>query len=502
MRRVKIICIMFAVLSGVIALFAPPAKAVPAYARYYGMSCSVCHTVWGDLNQNGATFKLSGYRRMNGRDLQPPTKDIELAQGALALPAMFPISIVTGAGFDYRTEKRTASDGSKSTRTGSSFNLEDISIFVTAPLGKHLSIFAEFPMYETKAWEFTPTGPAEAGDTKTHKNIQFPTENPTFEVAKAWWNSLLPTDWAPQDSLNALIGITHPPLPYPSGKVRLSVNQYLVYERRPLDLLSPKKLDDFLSVDQEESLFRLGEPQVLLELNGYLVPGGKPTDIGPPQTFWTEYHLGVTNGSNGKSDNNSKKDVYGRFVMRWWGQSLGVFGYYSPDTYDKGLRSDASIANGGIMSGQQRDNSTFRVGPDFGLSLAPWGIPVTLKNDILFNRDSDPTGFGKSFSWTGGFHEINWRVIPALMAYARYDWIRGNSYDDTAAGGITRAKPSEWDIVAGLQYLILDNVKVTGEYRWREFKNTLSDPAAAALGISTGKRLTENGFTIRLSFGF
>ncbi len=497
MRRVGIIYAMVAALNGALALFAPPAMAVPAYARYYGMTCSVCHTVWGDLNPNGLTFRLSGYRRMNGRDLKPVMKDIELAQGALAIPSMFPVSIVTGVGYDYRKENRAAFDGSTSSRTGSSLNLEDISIFVTSPLGKHLSIFAEFPMYETRAAEFTPTGPAEAGDTHRHGNIQFETENPTFEVAKAWWNSLLPADWAPQDSLNALLGITQLPLAYPSGKVRLSVNQYLVYERRPTDLLSPKKPDDFLSSNQQDSLFRLSEPQVLAEFNGLLVPGGKPTDLGPPKTFWIEYHLGVSNGSNSKSDNNSQKDVYGRYVMRWWGQSLGVFGYYSPDTYDDGFREDASIANGGILSGLQRHDSTYRVGPDLGLSLAPWGIPISLKNNVLFNRDSNPTGFGKSFSWTGGFHEINWRVFQPLMAYARYDWIQGNSFDDTSAGGVTRVKPRDWDVVAGLQYLILENVKVTGEYRRREFKNSLTDPA-----LPTGKRLTEDFFTLRLSLGF
>src|SRR3974390_63157 len=139
MRRVGIMSIMLAAFSGVMTLLAPPANAVPAYSRYYGMSCTVCHTVWGDLNVSGVTFRLSGYRRMNGRDLQPPTKDLELAQGALAIPAMFPVSIVTGVGYDYQSQKRSAFDGSSSIRNGSSFSLEDISIFVSAPLGKHLS---------------------------------------------------------------------------------------------------------------------------------------------------------------------------------------------------------------------------------------------------------------------------------------------------------------------------------------------------------------------------
>ena len=53
-------------------------------------------------------------------------------------------------------------------------------------------------MYETKAWEFTPTGPAEANDRATGRNIKFNDESPVFEVAKFWWNNLIPG--TPRDS--------------------------------------------------------------------------------------------------------------------------------------------------------------------------------------------------------------------------------------------------------------------------------------------------------------
>src|SRR5216117_476553 len=56
------------------------------------------------------------------------------------------------------------SDGTIFRRTATSMNIEDASIFLTGPIGKNFSAFVEFPMFETKAWEFTPTGPAEAND--------------------------------------------------------------------------------------------------------------------------------------------------------------------------------------------------------------------------------------------------------------------------------------------------------------------------------------------------
>ncbi|HSQ78503.1 MAG TPA: hypothetical protein VLN91_06390, partial [Nitrospirota bacterium] len=320
MKQITRIAVAVAVLTTTLLLLKPSAWAVPSYSRRYGMECSGCHTMWGALNGAGVTFRLSGYRAINGNDLTPVEKDIEVSKDVF-VPATLPLSLITGVGFDSRTETRRAADGTSNTRRGSSINLEDASIFLTSPMGPHLSAFIEFPMYETKAWEFTPTGPAEANDTGGGvgpHNLQFNTESPAFEVAKFFWNNLF-GDSAPRDSVNLLGGISHPPLAYSPGKVRLSINQYPIYERRALDLISPKKVDDIFSGandhDETEYLFRLSEPQEFIEVMGMILPGQQV--LGKKETFWMEYHLGVSNGSNGKADNNNTKDEYGRFVMRW-----------------------------------------------------------------------------------------------------------------------------------------------------------------------------------------
>jgi hypothetical protein len=467
-------------------LLTPSAWAVPSYSRRYGVECSTCHTMWGALNGAGVTFRLSGYRAINGRDLTPVDKDIELSNGLFVIPTTLPLSIVTGVGIDARTEKREASDGTSMTRTGSSLALEDASIFLTSPVGKNLSAFIEFPMYETRAGEFLPTGPAEAND-KTHGDIQFSTEKPVFEVAKFWWNSLIPS--APRDSVNLLVGITHLPLAYSPGKVRLSVNQYPVYERRALDLISPK----LLSSDLDDGLFRLSEPQIILEVNGMVVPGKAVTDVGKRDTLWLEYHIGVTNGSNDKADPNNQKDLYGRLIARWYNQSLGVFAYYSADTYGTDIRNAGTAL--GIMNTGGSHNSTTRIGPDMTLSLAPLGYPVWLENQLLFNRESDPTGFGKEFKWTGGFDQLNWQIMKTAIVFGRYDWISGKSFDDTSVpGGVTKAKPNEWDVVAGIQYLVRQNVKLVAEYRHDVFEDKASTPQTA--------RVTTDGYTVRAMVGF
>jgi hypothetical protein len=458
--------------------------------------------MWGALNGAGVSFKLSGYRAMLGKELSPAQKDIDISGGAISLPATFPLSIITGMGAEYRRENREASDGARTSRTGATLALEDASIFLTSPLGKHLSAFIEFPMYETKAWEFTPTGPAEANDKATGRNIRFKDESLIFEVAKFYWNNLIPS--APSYSTNLCFGISHPPLAYSPGKVRLSVNQYLIYERRALDLIGSKFVtpdhdNNLLSKDQNDSLFRLSEPQVFFEFNGMLAPGKAVTAVSKRDTFWIEYHLGVANGSNGHTDNNSTKDFYGRFVARYYNQSLGIFAYHSADTYDDALRKDASISNGGVFSARRTPNSMIRIGPDMTLSMAPLKIPVWIENQYMYNRESDPTGFGKEFTWQGGFHQLNWQITQKAIMYDRYDWVGGKLFNDTAssvlgATGVTRAKPREWDVVSGMQYLLLQNLKLIGEYRHHEFEDSASLPNTA--------RLNDDGFTVRAMIGF
>ena len=54
-------------LTELLLLFSPNAWAVPSYSRRYGVDCSNCHSMWGALTGKGATFRLSGYRAINGR---------------------------------------------------------------------------------------------------------------------------------------------------------------------------------------------------------------------------------------------------------------------------------------------------------------------------------------------------------------------------------------------------------------------------------------------------
>jgi hypothetical protein len=269
---------------------------------------------------------------------------------------------------------------------------------------------------------------------------------------------------------------------------RLSASPYLIYERRGLDLLSGIPVNDLLPDDVRRRLLRLSEEQIGVELNGALWPGG----VSGPLRL--EYHLGMTNGSNKDSEPNTEKDLFGRVAARWRGQTLGLFGYWSPDIYSDDLRSSGAITAGGILSGQGH-NATSSVGPDLRLSLQPWAVPVWLDTQVLFNRESIPTGFHQSFRWWGGFSQLNWKPFDSLIAYGRCDWISGNRFDDTEVGGVTGpVQPPESAAVAGLQWYVLANLRLIGEYSRHEFTNNASSPSR--------QKIDDDFFTLRAALAF
>jgi hypothetical protein len=297
--------------------------------------------------------------------------------------------------------------------------------------------------------------------------------------------------------VNLLGGITHLPLAYPSGKVRLAVNQYLVYERRGLDYISPTRVNDlFTDTAISDRLFRLGEPQGMIEVNGMIVPGRPVEAVSKRETLWLEYHVGGTNASNSASDGNVQKGIYGRFVGRWYNQSLGAFAFWTPNLVDQAMIDAATATGPGgarIIRAGSFQSARVSAGPDATLSLAPFKLPVSLENNVLYNRESNPTGYGKEFAWWGGFHQLNYFPTKTSVVYGRYDWIYGDNFDDTAAGGASRAHPREWDLIGGLQLLVYENVKLIGEYRHHEFDDRV------ATGSST---LKDDGFTLRAMTGF
>ena len=111
--------------------------------------------------------------------------------------------------------------------------------------------------------------------------------------------------------------------------------------------------------------------------------------------------------------------------------------------------------------------------------------------DILFRRESAPTGYGVPFKWKGGMHQLNWTASKETVAYAKFDWVKGTRFDDRPAGGSTLAEPKETDIVLGVQHLLAPAQKVIAEFRTHKFQD-----------LAGAGQLKDNGVTLRFMLGF
>src|SRR5271169_3523454 len=58
-----------------------PGKAIPAFARKFGVKCYTCHTIPPALNKNGYMFKRLGYRmppdEMDGTKAAPKVSELD-----------------------------------------------------------------------------------------------------------------------------------------------------------------------------------------------------------------------------------------------------------------------------------------------------------------------------------------------------------------------------------------------------------------------------------------
>src|SRR5271167_1320199 len=77
--------------------YAPPAEALPSYARQTGQPCGTCHTDFAGLTPYGRLFKIQGYTAGGGqyRSTLFPSSD-DTANQKTYVP---PISMMTVVGF-------------------------------------------------------------------------------------------------------------------------------------------------------------------------------------------------------------------------------------------------------------------------------------------------------------------------------------------------------------------------------------------------------------------
>jgi hypothetical protein len=116
-------------------------RAIPAFARKYGLPCSACHTAWPELNNFGQTFRDNGYQLNNDHD-SPIYQD----------PGYFPITMRITPNWHREFVNNQPVDGSPDGRriSRSGFDLSGMDIWATGTIYKNIS-FSLLPSSDVNA---------------------------------------------------------------------------------------------------------------------------------------------------------------------------------------------------------------------------------------------------------------------------------------------------------------------------------------------------------------
>ncbi|HEU5457960.1 MAG TPA: hypothetical protein VFU68_05030 [Terracidiphilus sp.] len=133
-----------------VILLPAPARAIPAFARKYGVRCYTCHTIPPALNKTGYMFKRLGYRMppddMDGSKPAPKVsaldKDIKFS-----LTNSFALLLQTSVTGDNNIVDN--GDGTKTETSSSSFNLDEAALFIAGTIpDTGFSYFGHYELYQ------------------------------------------------------------------------------------------------------------------------------------------------------------------------------------------------------------------------------------------------------------------------------------------------------------------------------------------------------------------
>jgi hypothetical protein len=353
----------------------PPAHAIPAFARKYGLPCSACHEAWPMLNNFGQTFKDNGYQLGNGRDA-PIYQE----------PSYWPIMFRTQAFWHRENNNRQVVDlvagnpGAgqiESSVTSSGFDINGIDVITAGTLYKNISFF-----------------------------VQPFIGNSSISLAQAWarLDNLGGSRW-----LNVKLGKFELDEPI-SGERSLVLNNTggLYYNY-------------FFTPPGDNNVFGgIGFPQLGVELSGHSA------------NDYTRYSVAVVSNSNGNTGLPSSQayDVYANLnqsfeLPKLGSQQIGVYGYFGESpTYFQ--------TNGGqpIPGTGQGNKSFYRVGAyghwyvdkfDFYTFYMHGSDNVFLGNSVASNQPENLPLGAVAPTWNGGFVEAHYNPTPRWMILGKYE---------------------------------------------------------------------------------
>lgn len=352
-------------------------RAIPAFARKYGLPCSACHTAWPELNNFGQVFRDNGYQLENERD-SPIWQN----------PSYFPITFRITPNWHWENTTHQPVDSIPGGGTGS--------VIVEGNVNQH-----GFDLSGVDIWT--------AGTL--YKNISFsllPSSDSTatfhFENAFVRFDNLFKSRW----------------VNFRFGKFELD---NLISEKRFLFLSNNGglyQLYHFVPVGDSNN-FGLGDNQLGLELAGHSA------------NSYTRYSVALLSSNDGEVGlpANRGYDTYLTFSQAFQAGKMGLqrFGAYAYI----GQRPTFFQSTGGVpIAGAGLGNKPFyRVGFSGDLFLGKFEfLPFYMHGyDSAYLGTSTPSNQPLPAGalppiWNGGFVETHYYYNPQLVFTQRWEIIR------------------------------------------------------------------------------
>jgi hypothetical protein len=349
--------------------------AIPAFARKYGLRCSVCHTVWPELSAFGQKFRDNGYQLGNDRDSP-------IWQSA----AYWPIAIRTTPHFNLERTTKQPVDATpgvpgppfvEKTITQSGFDVSGVDFLMLGTLYKDIS------------FGFVAT--------------MDPTGGTGVEAAFVRFDNLAKSPW-----VNLKVGKFELDNLLSEKRITFLSNNGTFYQSY-----------HFLPVGSAND-FGLGDNQIGAELSGHSL------------NSYTRYGvalLGSTSGNPGLSGGHSMDAMLTLSQAYEAGglglHRVGLFAYL-------GRRPTAFETSGGtpIPGTGTANKSFYRIGATGSFFLGP-----SLELLPLFMRAHDDAALGggpQAPTWNSGLLEAHYIVHPQLLLEGRYEILRMSQQGDPA----------------------------------------------------------------------
>jgi len=131
---------------GCVAVAPQPGRAIPAFARKFGVKCYTCHTIPPALNKNGYMFKRLGYRMPpDEMDGSKPAPKVSALDNDIKFSITNSLALIAQGSF---TVDKTAGGGISPT-SASSFNLDEAALFAAGAVpNTGFSYITHFELYQ------------------------------------------------------------------------------------------------------------------------------------------------------------------------------------------------------------------------------------------------------------------------------------------------------------------------------------------------------------------